>query len=87
MLIHPYPQPRPRPLKKVGVLLLLGGILALSAVATIMAVLTVMAGICAFGSIIWWLIGKRTPKTWSNRMAPTTAAFPQQPFTRPKSVV
>jgi hypothetical protein len=56
------PQPRPRPLKKIGGLPLLGGILALSAEATIMAALMVMAGICALGSIIWWLID---PKTWS----------------------
>jgi hypothetical protein len=59
------PQTGPRPLKKVGVLPLLGGILALSAEATIMVVLMVMAGVCALGSIIWWLIEKSNPKTWS----------------------
>jgi hypothetical protein len=61
MLIHPYPRSKPGPLKAVGILLWLGGILALLAEAAIMVALMVMAGICALGSIIWWLIRKGTP--------------------------
>jgi len=49
--------------KKVGLLPLLGGILALLVEATIMAALMVMAGICALGSIIWWLIEKTSRRT------------------------
>jgi hypothetical protein len=68
MPIHPYPRPKPGPLKKVGLLLL--GILALSAEAAIMVALMVMAGICALGSTIWWLIRKVALKTWSTRGHP-----------------
>jgi hypothetical protein len=73
MPIHPYPQPKPGPLKKVGPLLL--GILALLAEAAIMAALMVMAGICAIGSIIWWLVLKGTPKTWGTRGLPPPNEF------------
>jgi hypothetical protein len=68
MPTHPYSQPIPGPLKKVGLLLL--GILALLGEAAIMVALMVMAGICALGSIIWWLILKGTPKTRGTRGHP-----------------
>ena len=73
MPIHPHPQPKPGPLKKVGRLLL--GILALLAEAAVMAALMVMAGICALGSIICWLVLEGTPKTWVTRGHPPPNEF------------
>jgi hypothetical protein len=61
--------------KAVSILPLVGGILALWAEGTIMVALMAMAGICALGSIIWWMTAKVMPATWTKkrtRSAPRT---------------
>jgi hypothetical protein len=62
---------------KIGLLQLFGGILALSAEATVMAALMLMAGICALGSIIWWLIKKGNPSRWTAIPGGAGARYPE----------
>ena len=67
MATYLYLAARPWRPNAVGILPSVVGMLALWAEATIMVMLMAIVGICALGSIIWWMTRKVTPPTWTKK--------------------